>query len=91
MVGGDGATKFAAADGRSGMTVRRPNTSVSHRNTTGLTHDAHKAPRAPTDWVLRARDFSDREDIPRAFILKFKYEDKRKWRELDVSHAACTD
>ena len=79
-------------DGRrgSGMTVWRPNTSVSHRNTTGLTHDAHKAPRAPTGWVLRARDFSDREDIPRAFVLKFKYEDIGKWREWNVSCAALT-
>ena len=90
VVGGDGATKFVAADGGSGMAVRRPNTSVSHRNTTGLTHDAHKAPRAPTGWVLRARDFSDREDIPRAFVLKIKYEDIAKWRKWNVTCAALT-
>ena len=88
--GGGGAAKFVAADGGSGMAVWRPNTSVSHRNTTGLTHDAHKAPRAPTDWVLRARDFSDREDIPRAFVLKFKYEDIAKWRKWNVTCAALT-
>ena len=72
------------------MAVWRPNTSVSHRNATGVTYDAHKASRAPTDWVLRARDFSDREDMPRAFVLKFKYEDKGNWREWYVSCAALT-
>ena len=64
--GGGGAAKFVAADGGSGMAFWRPNTSVSHRNTTGLTHDAHKAPRAPTGWVLRARAIFPTEKIYRA-------------------------
>ena len=38
--------------------------------------------RAPTDWVLRARDFSDREDMPRASILNFDYERSSKWAAI---------
>ena len=47
--GGGGAAMLGAADGGSGMAGWRPNTSVSHRNTTGLPHAAHTAPRAPPE------------------------------------------